>query len=146
MKRSVIRQAGKSDLPWIKSLLEENRLPTIGVDEWFENFMIALDETGSRVGVAGIEVYNHNALLRSVAVDKTHRRSGYGRIVVDVVLKHAKSKGVDTIYLYTEDAQDYFKALGFDVVDRSLVDEVVKGSPELAKCCSGATAMHKSLQ
>jgi N-acetylglutamate synthase-like GNAT family acetyltransferase len=66
--------------------------------------------------------------------------------VVDVVLENAKNKGVNTVYLYTEDAQDYFKRLGFDEVDLSKVDEAVRASPELVECCDHATAMRKSLQ
>jgi amino-acid N-acetyltransferase len=143
MRPCLIRQADKDDVAWIKGLLEENALPTVGVDEWYGNFVVAANETGDPVGVAGFELYNHNALLRSVAVEKECRNAGYGRAVVEAVLGNARKKGVKVVYLFTETAQDYFKRLGFEVVERGQVDEPVKGSPELTECCSRATAMRK---
>ena len=76
MKSRVTRQVDKSDLPWVKRLLEDNGLPTVGVDEWYDNFVIAMNEKGGPVGVAGFELYNRNALLRSVAVEKDCRNAG----------------------------------------------------------------------
>jgi amino-acid N-acetyltransferase len=135
----------RSDLSWAKRLLEENRLPTVGVDVWYGNFVVAINEKGWPVGVAGLELYDHGALLRSVAVEKGCRNAGYGRAMVDAVLRNAKQKGVNTVYLFTETAQGYFKHLGFAVVDRTQVDEAVKASPELTECCESATAMRKTI-
>ena len=140
-----MRPANQNDLLWIKSFLEANGLTTVGVDEWYANFMLALNEKGLPVGIAGFELYNHAALLRSVAVDKNRRNVGCARALVDAVLKTAKQRGVNTVYLFTENAEGYFKRLGFDVVERTEVDEAVKGSPELAECCERATAMRKAV-
>jgi amino-acid N-acetyltransferase len=145
MRPRLIRQAEKDDVAWIKGLLEENGLPTVGVDQWYGNFVVAVDETGEPVGVAGFELYNHNGLLRSVVVEKDCRNAGYGQAVVEAVLGNAKKRGVEVVYLFTETAQDYFKRLGFDVVGRDQVDEAVKGSPELTECCSRAAAMCKTV-
>jgi amino-acid N-acetyltransferase len=145
MQSFSIRQASQNDVSWIKKFLQENGLPIVGVDECYGNFLIAINEKGCPVGVAGFEQYAHAALLRSVAVDKGSRNAGYARALVDAVAKNAKRKGVDTVYLLTENAEGYFKRLGFGVVEWAQVDEAVKGSPELTECCERATAMRKAV-
>ena len=141
-----IRPAMKGDLPQISHFLEDNGLPTSGVDKCVENFLVALDRNGSWVGIAGLEVYGKGGLLRSVAVDGRFRGMGQGRALVDAVLRDAKSKGVETVYLLTDNAESYFGGLGFEVVDRKDVDEAVKASVEFGKMCASAVAMRRTLK
>jgi amino-acid N-acetyltransferase len=115
------------------------------VESCYANFVIATDDKGTLVGVAGLEIYGQKALLRSVAVEVNSRRMGQGRALVDAVLTNAKQNGVDTIYLLTETASDYFKHLGFDFVDRKEIDEAVMASLEFAECRSTALAMRKTI-
>ena len=138
-----IRPASRVDLRGICRFLIENELPTVGVEECVDNFVVAQDRNGSWVGVAGLEVYGKSGLLRSVAVDLRFRGKGQGRALVDAVLQNAKAKGLEIIYLLTDTAQAYFNRLGFEVVDRKDVDEVVKASPEFTECCETAAAMRK---
>ena len=145
MQGMVIRQANPGDLSQIKSFLEENGLQTVGLDQCYLNFVLAIDERGSQVGVAGYELYNHIALLRSVAVQKDSRNAGYARVMVDTILKSVKQRGVDTVYVFTEGAEGYFKRLGFNVVERDQMDSAVKMSPEFTGCCEHATVMRKTI-
>lgn len=109
-----------------------------------ENFVVALDQNGTWIGIAGFERYGQNCLLRSVAVDKQFRGRGYGRTLVETVLSNAKAEGIKTVYLLTEDARNYFERLGFGALDRRLVDEPIKASPEFTEsCCETAVAMRK---
>jgi len=129
------RGATKENLLRIKSFLRENGLPDVGVDGCVENFVIAENENGSWIGVAGVEFYDESGLLRSVAVDKQFRGRGHGRTLVNAILRNAREKGIKTIYLLTEDADNYFKRLGFQIVDRKDVDDVVKTSLEFTEAC-----------
>jgi amino-acid N-acetyltransferase len=138
-----IRPASRVDVPQICRLLIQSELPTIGVEECVENFVVAQDKNGSLVGVAGLEVYGENGLLRSVAVDLPFRGKGHGRALVDAVLQNGKAKGLRRIYLLTDTAQAYFNGLGFQDVGRELVDEAVKASPEFTECCETAAVMQK---
>jgi len=140
-----IRSAELIDLQQIVEFLKVNGLPTVGVESWYPNFVIATDEKGTLLGVAGLEIYGRVALLRSVAVEKDSRRMGHGRALVEAVLRNAKQNGVHTIYLLTETASDYFKHLGFDLVDRKDIDGVVMASLEFTECRSTALAMRKTI-
>ena len=137
------RAATKSDLQRIKSFLGENGLPELGVDEWVDNFVIAEDQNGSLLGVAGLELYEKSGLLRSVAVTKRFRGQGYGRILIESVTGTAKARGVKRLYLLTDDAGAYFERLGFQVVDRKDVDEAVKVSVEFTEICETAAVMRR---
>ena len=141
-----IRPAMKGDLAKISRFLEDNELLTIGVDNCVENFVVAHDRNGSWVGIAGLEVYGTSGILRSVAVDGRFRGMGQGRALVNAVLRNAKSKGLGTIYLLTDNAESYFGGLGFEVVDRKNVDEAVKASVEFGEMCASMVAMRKTLK
>ncbi len=143
MSGTSIRPATAADIPQISRFFEENELPTIGVDRFFENFLVAHDQSGLWVGVAGLEVYGKNGLLRSVAVNKQFRGMGQGRTLVNSVLANARKKGVETIYLLTDSAEDYFKGLGFEVVNRQDIDQAVRASPEFTECSEAAAVMRK---
>jgi amino-acid N-acetyltransferase len=131
-----LRAASTRDLVKIKRFLRENGLPHLGVDGWIANFVMVEDEKGNCVGVAGLELYDTSGLLRSVAVDKDSRGRGHGRTLVNAILANARAKGVKNIYLLTDDAHDYFRRLGFQVVDRKDVDAPVKTSVEFTEACS----------
>lgn len=115
------------------------------MDAWVENFVIAEDQNGSLVGVAGLEFYDKSGLVRSVAVDKHFRGQGYGRILVEAVVEKARARGLKMLYLLTDDANVYFERLGFRAVDRKDVDRAVKASVEFTEMCENATAMRKVL-
>ena len=140
-----LRSAAATDVSRLTNFLENNSLTTVGVRECLENFLIAYDDRASWIGVAGYEMYGKSALLRSVAVDKGSRRLGVGRALVEQVLANVGKRGVRTVYLLTDTAEEYFARLGFERIDRRHVDEAVRASPEFGECCISAQLMRKSL-
>jgi N-acetylglutamate synthase-like GNAT family acetyltransferase len=71
----ALRSATAADLPAVLDLLGDAGLPTDGlVAEALPDFIVA---EGNRqlVGVAGLEVYQESALLRSAAVEESWRGS-----------------------------------------------------------------------
>lgn len=143
---TYVRSATSNDLPQISAFLRENALPTNGVESCVENFVIAVDRDGSWIGIAGLEPYGKSGLLRSVAVNERFRGLGHGRIIVDTVLRNARAKGIETVYLLTDTAETYFQGLGFEAVDRNRIDEAVRASPEFTECCETAVAMRKQIR
>jgi amino-acid N-acetyltransferase len=140
-----LRNAKSTDLLHLKEFLESNSLPSVGLQGCLENFLIATDNLGSWVGVAGYEAYGNSVLLRSVAVSKEFRNVGTGRSLVEQVLANARKRGVDTVYLVTETAEGYFERLGFERIDRDQMDQAVTNSQVLRECCTSAQAMRRNL-
>ncbi|NMA55408.1 MAG: GNAT family N-acetyltransferase, partial [Firmicutes bacterium] len=95
------------DLPSVKKLLKGAGLSEAGVEDQFENFLkLILD--GELAAVAGLEIYDHAGLVRSVAVAEEYRHSGLGRGLIRAMINKARSAGIETLYLVTDTAADYF--------------------------------------
>ena len=61
------------------------------------------------VAVIGLEIKNHSALLRSLAVDPVYRNRKIATELVGKIEDYAKSMDVDTLYLLTLTAEVFFK-------------------------------------
>ncbi len=140
-----MRPAQPKDIRAVQELLEQSGLPTAGVEEWLQHFLVA-DSDGEVVAVAGLELYGGSALLRSVAVRPAWRGSGLGRQLVDRLVSEAQRQRVHDIYLLTTTAEHYFPRLGFGCITRDDVPREVRGSVEFTGACpASAVVMQKKL-
>ena len=55
--------------------------------------------------------------LAGLVVDAGHRGKGTGTALVKAIEAHAASAGVETLYLYTWQAREFYAALGWDAVE-----------------------------
>ncbi|HYF39233.1 MAG TPA: arsenic resistance N-acetyltransferase ArsN2, partial [Gemmatimonadales bacterium] len=139
-----LRTATPADLPAVLSLLERSELPTAGVADNFSHFLVA-EAGGQLVGVAGLELYDGSALLRSVAVESRWRGTGVGKVLVERAIDHARERGVEDVYLLTTTAEHYFPRFGFTCVSRDSVAEGIRRSVEF-QCACPASAKVMRLQ
>lgn len=139
--RPWIRPAAQSDLPAVLALLESRGLPTAGVAEWIDEYVVA-SGPDSIVGAAGLERYADGAVLRSVAVADDAAGRGVGRALVEAVLSRAVAAGVPAVWLLTTTAERWFPRFGFRVTDRLNAPAGVAGSVEFREACpASAVAM-----
>jgi amino-acid N-acetyltransferase len=144
-RSASMRPAQPEDIRAVQELLEQSGLPTAGVEEWLQHFLVA-DSDGEVVAVAGLELYGASALLRSVAVRPAWRGSGLGRQLVDRLVSEAQRQRVHDIYLLTTTAEHYFPRLGFGCITRDDVPKEVQGSVEFTGACpASAIVMQKKL-
>ena len=87
------------------------------------------------LGVAGLETWGRQGLLRSVVVDSKHRKAGVGTSLVRRVIFEAKKKRMREVYLITETALPFFEKLGFSAIDRLRVKGDVLNSIEFEEAC-----------
>ncbi len=141
----LIRHAGEADAIAIESLLSRNTLPVDGVRERLATTLV---ETADQrvIGTAALELFDDGALLRSVAVETTHRGSGAGARLVEAALALASKSGVPAVYLLTTTAEDYFPRFGFARIERDGVPRGVRASVEFTSACpASAAVMRKAL-
>lgn len=62
--------------------------------------------------------------LAGLVVDQPYRGCGIARRLVAAIEAHAARLGCETIYLYTDDAELLYAALGWEVVERFTQDDV----------------------
>jgi N-acetylglutamate synthase-like GNAT family acetyltransferase len=142
----VLRGATPADLTVLEDLLRSVDLPTAGVAEALEHFILAEAE-GRVVGAAGLEVHGRDGLLRSVAVDPSLRGGGLGARLTDRVLGDARAAGLRRVYLLTTTAEEYFPRHGFRRIARDEASADVQRSVEFREACpASATVMAFDLE
>lgn len=96
---------------------------------------------GAPVGLVGLEIHGHDALLRSLAVAPESRRSGLGSALVREAERHALGRGVRTVYLLTTDAQAFFEKLGYSPTTRESCPLAIRSTAEFVQLCPGTAAI-----
>ncbi|MFB6193846.1 MAG: arsenic resistance N-acetyltransferase ArsN2, partial [Halobaculum sp.] len=100
---------------------------------------------GDRVGCGGIERDGEVALLRSVVVTRDHRGDGLGTALCDRLVDRAARAGVESVYLLTTDAADFFASVGFTTVPRGSVPDAIRETTQFADLCpDSATVMRRA--
>jgi amino-acid N-acetyltransferase len=134
-----IDKVTSSELKSARKLLLKSDLPTQGLEE--AQLWCAKDKAGRVVGVAGLEIWGRQGLLRSVVVKAENRQGGVGKALVKRVLKEAKARNLAESYLLTETAPNFFSKFGFKHATRSSVRGNVLNSVEFRKACPDTAPM-----
>jgi amino-acid N-acetyltransferase len=140
-----LEPATPTDLDRVERLLAANDLPTADVRADAPRFYVAWAD-GDPVGVGGLELHGDAGLLRSVVVADPHRGRGYGTAICAKLEACAEQADVETLYLLTTTATDFFREHGYVVVDRAAAPERLRTSRQFADLCpESATCMRKSM-
>lgn len=138
--------ARSADLPAIRALLAQCRLPEADVTAAHLKHFLVVREGGAVVGVAGLEIYERDGLLRSVAVDPDRQKRGIGEALAGAIEGLAIAAGLKSLYLLTTTAADYFARRGYTRIERTAVPVGVQASSEFSALCpTSATCMVKYL-
>jgi UDP-N-acetylmuramate: L-alanyl-gamma-D-glutamyl-meso-diaminopimelate ligase len=141
-----IMPARAADMGAVRDLLRELELGPDDITEASASSFYILENENGFVGSVGLEVYDEDAILRSLAVKKEARGVGYGWMLADTVIDIARQRGVKRIYLLTATASDFFAAKhGFRVVDLSTVAPEVAESTTFAQRDERDVAMRLDL-
>jgi N-acetylglutamate synthase-like GNAT family acetyltransferase len=95
------------------------------------------------VGVAALDRYGRNGLLRTVAVAAQERGRGTGVALIADRLVRACNDGLDSVYLLTTTAAPLFRRFGFTAADRASVPAELAASPEFAALCPASASCLK---
>jgi amino-acid N-acetyltransferase len=125
-----------SDKISVLTLLKNADLPIEDLTDYkLKNFMVAKHKDGSVVGVVGIEMYQKSGLLRSLAVHPSYRGKGLGRHLTREIESFACQNGIETLYLLTMTAADFFPKIGYEVMQRDKVPESIRRTEEFKNVC-----------
>ncbi len=142
-----LRPAEESDRGAVSVLLSEAKLAGLDAGSQFgSQYVVACDNNNQLVGVAGLEIYGTDALLRSVAVAPAFRSQGLGRQLTQDRLQWAAKQGISNVYLLTADAGGYWSRHGFSEIQRADAPPSIRATSQWSGgCSSSATAMKKQL-
>lgn len=143
MTRLVSLDSADADLDWVRSLLEDEGLPTRDIASKTDCFYVGYADSAP-VGVGAVEVHGDSGLLRSVAVAESHRGNGHGTALCAELEARAADEGVRELYLLTTTAPEFFGALGYEEVDRESAPPDIRATTEFEDLCpASAVCMRK---
>lgn len=144
----TIGVAGRRDLPDVELLLEVAGLTRedLAACERAGLLLAARAEDGCLMGCVALELYDGEALLRSLAVTAGARGHGLGSALVEHALERARSAGAREAWLLTETAGPFFAARGWQAADRAAAPPGIAGSVEFTSACPlSVPAMRRGL-
>ena len=121
--------------PEIKQLLTDNDLHHEDITTTqLKHFLLGWNGP-KLVAVVGLEIKNHSALLRSLAVDADYRNRGIATRLVGKIDDYAKSMKVDTLYLLTLTAEAFFEKCGYRRIARDSAPSGIQETTEFQNLC-----------
>jgi amino-acid N-acetyltransferase len=140
-----IDEATRADLPSIRTLLDEAKLPHADLtDDTAVRFWIARGD--ALIGAIGLETFGACGLLRSLVVASAARGSGLGARLVRTVENAAVAAGICELVLLTQTAEPFFRKRGYAAIDRASAPAELRASTEFQSLCpASATCMSKRL-
>lgn len=141
-----IQRCATSQIPALRRMLADAGLPDEDVHaEMAAGFLLAIRD-GEICGAIGMEQYGSDGLLRSLVVDPGYRGEQLGRTLVDALEREAVKRGVRTLYLLTDTAEDYFPRLGYALFDRQSVPTGIRATAQFRELCpASAACLRKTL-
>jgi ribosomal-protein-alanine N-acetyltransferase len=128
-KRYTIREMQREDIPAILGI-ERRSFPTPWTEWMFVSHLkftgVSVNlvlETGEDLSGYAIAWVAHDEIhLLSIAVGPEHRRLGYGRALLEEVIRHGMARGGSLVVLEVRDgnepARNFYANMGFQVIGR----------------------------
>ena len=134
-----ITPAQSRDEPAIKHLLADCGLPGDDITAAHLEHFLVHKENSRLIGVVGLEQGGKDALLRSLAVSEDRRGRGLARALVGHAERQARAAGVESLYLLTTTADEFFAALGYRVTQRDSAPKSLQETAEFAGLCPASS-------
>ena len=137
----TVRHAVHGEIAVIRSILSDSGLPADDFIDGGVTFLVA-DSGGTIVGTIGLELYPPRGLLRSAAVLPSFRDRGIGALLVEAVIREARSRSLSELVLLTTTAEKFFGRMGFGRIERATLDgEILTSGQFTGTTCAPAAVM-----
>ena len=124
----------------VKQLLSESSLPISDITTQHLQHFFGCGSGLELEGLIGLELYGEVALLRSLAVALSRRGGGVGSGLVAHAERHARDQGVQSLYLLTTTAEQFFLRRGYARIQREDAPAAIKGTKEFSGICPASSA------
>lgn len=128
---------GQDDI--MRLVLEVAQLPTDDIDQPGRIFFRYADDTGV-IGYVGLEGAGDDLLLRSLVVQRSRRREGHGRRLVELAEGMAVSADARRLHLLTAGAAQFFRDLGYRDADRDTAPSAIAATAQFTSLCPASAA------
>jgi len=143
----TLEAASPKDEPWIRQLLTISGLPHEDITLQHLRHFFVIKEKGEILGVIGLEIFGHLALLRSLAVDPRFRNRGLAQQLTKKAEEYAASLKIEETYLLTVTADSFFLKRGYQRIERNSAPPAIQGTAEFQGLCPvSSVLMVKQIQ
>jgi len=131
----------------MRGTLQKNNLPVDDLGEEGQRHFSLLDASGTAFGYGGLEGQGADQLLRSLIIYPTARGQGMGRAMVRLLERQARADGAQRVWLLTNDAEKYFRRLGYKTVERGDAPKAITRTKQFTGLCpASARLMVKKIE
>jgi amino-acid N-acetyltransferase len=124
----------------VVALLEAEGLPASDLTEAHLQHFFFTGSDGAPSALVGLEIYDQDALLRSLVVGAASRTQGLGSALVLHAEQYAAAHRVRALYLLTTTAESYFEHRGYRRIDRAHAPPSIQSTREFASLCPASSA------
>lgn len=135
-----------SSIEEITTLLVENALPTADISVLPPLQFFGIRNDGALTALVGLELYPPCGLLRSLAVRPAFRKRGFARELVSFAESWAAAQGVQSLFLLTTTADQFFFGLGYSPAVRKEAPSSIRATSQFCGLCPSSSAfLHKCI-
>jgi len=124
----------------VKQLLIESSLPISDITAQHLQHFFGCGSGPELEGVVGLELFGEVALLRSLAVASSRRSAGLGSRLAAHAECHARDQGVQSLYLLTTTAEQFFLRRGYARIPRDEAPTAIRSTKEFSGICPTSSA------
>jgi amino-acid N-acetyltransferase len=129
----------------VTELLRQAGLPVADLEaSAMPQFLLAVDG-GRLIGAIGVEPHGSDGLLRSLVVDPNWRGHGVGGALVQAAEEGARARGLQSLWLLTTDASEYFARHGYAAIDRARAPAAMQACSQFQSLCPVSAACLRKL-
>jgi amino-acid N-acetyltransferase len=102
--------------------------------------LVCRDDKGV-VAAVGLEIFGRRALLRSLVVDREMRGQGLGGTLTAAAEALASRSEIESIYLLTTSAEDFFRTRGYRIIARSEAPAEIQRTTQFSELCPSTAVL-----
>ena len=130
----------------IRKLLNEAQLPSADISGSPVQQFYGICQSDELIAVVGLEPLGNIGLLRSLAVARDQRGRSLAMALTLHVEQQAAAQGIDTLYLLTTTAAEFFRKRGYATCAREDAPAAIRASSQFSALCpSSAVLLSKQL-
>ncbi|MCM8767814.1 MAG: N-acetyltransferase [Candidatus Omnitrophica bacterium] len=140
----IIRKSRLEDVPFIRQIVnkfaEEGKMLPLSINQIYErirDFSI-IEKNGKVIGCGALKIiWRDLAEIRSVAIKKKYQKKGYGKKIVEELLKEAEQIKIKKVFVLTNNPA-FFSKLGFEKISKQKLPHKIWidciNCPKFPKC------------
>ena len=128
-------------LAGVKKLLSMSNLASSDLTAAHLRHFFGLGTKEELEGIVGLELFDTVGLLRSLAVGSSKRRVGLGSKLVAHAENYARDHAIESLYLLTVTAEDFFTHRGYKRISRKDAPAAIRETTEFCGICPVSSAL-----